>query len=290
MKKIIAAVLIILAIAGASAYVYVHHRENPMDIHVTIPPKTLPPTISIVQGIPYAGTSDTEQTLDLYTPAAVNFPTVVFIHGGSWTNGSKEMYAGVGTYFQARGIGCAVINYRLSPKVVHPAHTQDAAAAVAWIHDNIATYGGNPKKVFLTGHSAGGHIASLVATDEKFLAPYNLTPKDISGVVSISGIYLINYNVNFYGVGHVFKGSNKADASPINHVHPGLPPWLLFVAEADVPTFDKQARNFQAVLQKSRNDSKLILYKGQDHATIIVSMFTPNNPHESDLINFIKSH
>lgn len=236
--------------------------------------------------INYANTDNVKHQLDLYIPATKDFPTVVYIHGGSWTSGSKEEYGGVGTYLQTHGIGCAVINYRLSPEVVFPSHAEDVAMAIAWVKKHIGGYRGNGK-IILVGHSAGGFLGSCMATDEKYLRAVGLSNKDIAGVVSISGIYLINYNVNFYGVGHVFNGCDKAKISPINNVHTGMPPFLIFYADKDIPTFEKQAKNFHAKLLKFNNNSKLRLYPGNDHSTIIIKLFTPKNTFEEEFLNFI---
>src|SRR5262245_12611998 len=110
--------------------------------------------------------------LDLYLPAGrEGFPVVVLVHGGAWMVGDNRccgLYSSVGRYLASRGIGVAMPNYRLSPRVRHPHHVRDVAEAVAWTRANIAQYGGDPSRLFLMGHSAGGHLVSLLATDRTY--------------------------------------------------------------------------------------------------------------------------
>ena len=114
---------------------------------------------------------------------------LLFVHGGRWTTGNKNLYPGIGESLARHGVGVVICNYRLSPAVKHPAHVQDVARAFAWTQSNIASYGGKPDRLFVCGHSAGGHLVALLATDPKYLKAEKLSPSDIRGVVPISGVY-----------------------------------------------------------------------------------------------------
>jgi acetyl esterase/lipase len=104
--------------------------------------------------------------LDLYLPKGQkDFPTLFFVHGGTWKSGDRKQYPKLGETFASRGIGMVIINYRLSPKVQHPAHIQDVAKAFAWTCNNIGHYGGLADQIFCCGHSAGGHLVALLATE-----------------------------------------------------------------------------------------------------------------------------
>ena len=131
--------------------------------------------------------------LDLYLPnGKKDFPVVMFVHGGAWVFGDRNffgVYEGIGKMFARHGIGAVVISYRLSPHVKHPEHVKDVAAAFAWTHKHIGEYGGRADELFLCGHSAGGHLVSLLATDESYLQAEGLSLKDVKGVMPISGVY-----------------------------------------------------------------------------------------------------
>ena len=108
--------------------------------------------------------------LDVYAPKE-KFATgkvMVFIHGGSWDAGHKELYKFVGRAFAANGITTVIINYRLSPGTKYEGIAYDCARALAWVKDSISTYGGNPSEIYVAGHSAGGHLAALIISDASF--------------------------------------------------------------------------------------------------------------------------
>ncbi len=118
----------------------------------------------------------------------------MLVHGGAWVMGDNRccgLYTSVGEYLAGRGIGVVVPNYRLSPGVKHPEHVKDVARALAWTRTFIGTFGGSPDKIFLAGHSAGGHLVSLLATDDTYLKAVGLRTRDIKGVISICGVYRI---------------------------------------------------------------------------------------------------
>ncbi len=140
------------------------------------------------------------QALDVFAPQkAANRPVVLFVHGGAWMVGDKDtlgLYRGVGRFFARHGAVAVSINYRLSPHVKHPEHVKDVARAFAWTRAHVRDLGGDPDRILLCGHSAGGHLVSLLAADESYLKDpaLRLTAEDraaLKGVMSVSGIYRI---------------------------------------------------------------------------------------------------
>jgi len=175
--------------------------------------------------------------LDLYAPLNVErYPIVVFVHGGAWVSGGKDSYANIGAVLSAHGWGVVIPNYRLSPGVTHPAHVEDLAQAYAWIVENIAGYGGDPTRIILSGHSAGGHMVSLLALDNQYLAEVGHTQEDILGVIAFSGVFWIDDWIAAYATG-AFPDDAQArrDASPIDHAHEDSPPFLILAADDDYP-------------------------------------------------------
>ena len=133
--------------------------------------------------------------LDLYLPRGrTDFPVALLVHGGAWLMGDKHycgLYASVGEFLARQGIGAVLPNYRLSPKVKHPEHVKDVARAFAWAREHLPRRGGRVDQFFLIGHSAGGHLVSLLAADPAYLAAHQLTDAAIRGVISVSGVYCI---------------------------------------------------------------------------------------------------
>lgn len=243
--------------------------------------------------------------LDLFLPRdKKDYPVLFLVHGGSWMFGDKSTrgrYSAVGQFFASIGIGAVLPNYRLSPEVRHPAHVQDVARAFAWTHRNIARYGGRPDEIFVAGHSAGGHLVALLATDETYLKPYRLGLKEIRGVIGISGVYRVpEVNFSFKGalrLGDFEISLDKLDvpimpfmtvfgrdpqvrknASPITHVRSGLPPFLILYAECEMPTLAPMAQEFGAALKKAHDDVQTIEMRDRNHLTIMWRASAADDP------------
>ncbi|WP_346859571.1 alpha/beta hydrolase [uncultured Draconibacterium sp.] len=129
--------------------------------------------------------------LDIYYPAEKDFTTVVWFHGGGITGGSKF----IPEKLKEKGIAVVAVNYRLSPKVKCPVYIEDAAAAVAWVFNNIEKYGGNKSKIVVSGHSAGGYLTSMVGMDKSYLAKYNIDANNIAMLIPFSGHTITHFTV-----------------------------------------------------------------------------------------------
>ena len=160
------------------------------------------PTFAVERSldIPYVADTNPRHTLDIFSPKDLkNRPVVIFVHGGGWIFGDKNMFGyhrSVGLFLARHGVVTINVNYRLSPEVQHPGHVEDVARAYAWVRRNIATYGGDPDRILLCGHSAGGHIVALLGTDDRYLTnpKFGLGPRDraaLRGVIAISGVYRV---------------------------------------------------------------------------------------------------
>lgn len=228
--------------------------------------------ISYFEGV---GSSPQRNVLDVYRPqGAQNAPVLVFVHGGGWTSGDKALYGYLGRAFASRGYITVIPNYRLSPAVQHPVHVQDVARAVGWVYNQIAAYGGDPERIVLMGHSAGGHLVSLVALDDRYLWEQGLTPEILSGVIPISGVYDLNAVPGF---AEVFGNDpeRRRDASPLTHAQEGDPPafpFLILYAQYDIPTLDRQAQAFYQALTARGADAELFEIPNRDHGTIVASL------------------
>ncbi|HEX4610108.1 MAG TPA: alpha/beta hydrolase [Urbifossiella sp.] len=216
--------------------------------------------------------------LDLYVPSGEkNFPVLFFVHGGTWRSGNKGMYVALGEAFAKLGIGTVVINYRLSPAVKHPAHVEDVAKAFAWTRENVGKYGGDKEKITLFGHSAGGHLVSLLATDPAYLKAENLTPAAVRGVVSVSGVYSIAPELPLF---HPIFGTDEKVcrlASPLSHVTGKQPPFLLAYGDKDFDHLDRMALDMAAALKKYDSPHTVMKCEGRNHYSIIMLSIQPDD-------------
>jgi acetyl esterase/lipase len=201
--------------------------------------------LEVVRDVAYYEGSDADPVkhkLDLYLPRGQkDFPILFFVHGGSWRMGDKGqlgIYKTLGSAFARQGIGTVVINYRLTPTVRHPGHIEDVARAFAWTCRNIGRYGGRADQIFLSGHSAGGHLVSLLATNESYAKQAGVTLAPVKGVIPLSGVYDIPEK--FFPAVFGSEPELRKSASPLAHVHAGLPPFLILYADKDLPDCGKE--------------------------------------------------
>jgi acetyl esterase/lipase len=236
---------------------------------LALPAATVSTNIDVQKDIAYTegdAADAAKHKLDLYLPKdKKNFPVLVFIHGGSWRSGDKSLYPALGNRFAKLGIGVAIPSYRLMPKNPHPAQTEDTAAAFAWVYKNIAQYGGDTNRIYIAGHSAGGHLVALLALDPEWLAKYEIPVTAIKGVAALSGVYDVS---KLQG----FLNATGSSPSPIAHVHPKAPPFLVSYCQWDYLALPLQAREFSAALKKSFDSVELLYVPGQGHISEIINI------------------
>ena len=227
--------------------------------------------------------------LDLFLPQGRRgFPVVMFVHGGAWLIGDKSdfgIYAAIGRMLASHGIGAVMINYQLSPRVKHPEHIKDVARAFAWTHKHIAEYGGRPDRLFVSGHSAGGHLAALLCTDEAWLKAEGLSLADVRGVVPISGVYSIPPRMfkNVFGTDPDVRES----ASPTNHVRSDCPPFLIIYADHDFPFCDAMSESLAKALDGKGVSADTISIKPRSHIDILSRLRFNDDPGARALRDFV---
>lgn len=216
--------------------------------------------------LPYADNgdqkSDAKQHLDLFLPEGKrNFPVLMFVHGGGYQKGDRKEATDFGKLVAAQGIGVAAISYRLYPQVKHPDHIQDIARAFAWLKKSAPQYGGDADKIFVSGHSAGAHLVSLLATDEKYLQAEQLHLSDIRGVIALSGGYRI------LPIRKVVFGDEETmrDASPFSHLGGKHPPFLIVYGGAENKERHELSAEFRDALRKTGCDATTLEIPERDH-------------------------
>jgi acetyl esterase/lipase len=248
--------------------------------------------VEVVKDVAYndAKDADEKQKLDLYLPKGQkDFPVLFFVHGGTWKSGDRKQYEKLGKLYAERGLGMVVISYRLTPKVQHPAHIQDVAKAFSWTRANIGKHGGRADQIFCFGHSAGGHLVSLLATDESYLKAEKRSFADIKGVVSVSGVYTI---LPAGALANAFGKDPEVckKASPIYNVSAKHPPFLILYGDADFLTLDWMAENMGKALEKAKCEVTTRKMDSRNHYTIMYNMLEDEDPTRTALLDFVKKH
>jgi acetyl esterase/lipase len=239
-----------------------------------------------------------KHTLDLYRPAAAGWPVIIFVHGGNWDSGDKnyraggaDVYANIGRFYAARGIGVAVINYRLQPEVAWPLQVDDVRTAVTWVRVNIARHGGQPERIFLMGHSAGAHLASLVAL--------TTASSGIRGVVAVSGAafdlsdeqtYRLGADRNYYR--QRFEGGDSSEAwkrraSPAHFANAKAPPFLVVYATGESRALQRQSQVLHESLLKAGASSRMVPIQGESHTRMVLALSRAGRPVPTAVVQFV---
>jgi acetyl esterase/lipase len=281
--KILAAVLLLLALGGCST----------ADLLNALAPRH---GVTVHTDIAYG--EGPRRKLDVYVPTAdgmpkADAPVVVFFYGGGWTSGSRAIYRFMGSAMASRGVMVVIPDYRLYPEVKFPDYVGDAAQAVAWARSHVAAYGGSAKHLFVMGHSAGGQIAALLALDAQYLKAVDLSPKDLAGMIGISGPYdfLPLTNPTYKSI---FGPEERWPLSqPVNFVTPGAPPMLLVSAEKDDTVWPRNTHRLSAKLRAAGDEVTAKFYGGVGHITIMGAFANQLSflaPVRQDVLDFIFAH
>jgi acetyl esterase/lipase len=234
--------------------------------------------------------------LDLYLPKdQKDFPVVFFVHGGAWRHGDKSSFLGIYGHLASslarHGLGVVVPNYRLSPGVTHPEHIKDVALAFAWTHKNIGMYGGRADEIFVSGHSAGGHLVALLATDETYLKTQGLTLKAIHGVIPLSGVYQIAEMGHMYDAMFGTEAKVRRDASPVCHACSGAPPFLIIYADGDLSMCAREpAEAFCKALKEQHATAASMEVKDRNHVTLLIKAAIDSDPVNQAIRDFVTQH
>jgi arylformamidase len=262
------------------------------------------PARRIERDIPYAQPKNERHLLDVFAPASgANFPVVVWVHGGGWMRGSKSEVDHKPQAFNDKGFVFVPVNYRFVPQVTMYTIVRDVAKSVGWVHANIARYGGDPKKIFLMGHSAGGQLVALLCTDSRYIEAEGVPRSSIAGCVPVDGdTYDVPLQVATFTarrkslkqpapkLGHPEKFGTldeQRELSAVNHVAPnrGIPPFLLLHV-ADHTDTSAQAYRLWAALDIARVPATIFGAESSDHVKLDRDLGLPGDPSTKALFDF----
>lgn len=233
--------------------------------------------------------------LDVFKPRkSKNNPVVIFIHGGYWESGSKDIYGFLGRNLAKKGIATVIPNYTLSPNGNYNTMAKEVAKAIQWTYDSIKQFNGNPNQIFLMGHSAGGHLIALVGSNPKYLKNMDL----IKGIIlnDAAGLDMYSYlkenpptQEHRYDVTWTYKEENWKDASPIYFLSKKTPPFLIFVGTKTYPSILSQNKEFLKELHQYQPGVE-INYQKKKHVPMMFQLINPWNKNYKIISNFIETN
>lgn len=257
---------------------------------------------TVLKDLPYKSgdaLTDYERTrckLDLYLPTngAKNFPTVVWFYGGGLEGGDKSgrVNVRIATALAQNGVACAAVNYRLHPKATYPAYLDDAAASVAWTLAHVAEHGGDPKRVFVSGHSAGAYLTAAIGYDPKFLKPYHVSTDQIAGLIPVSPQVFTHFTIRKErGVPNPQTTPVIDDDAPAYHARPDAPPTLILIGDHDWPARLEECQYFIKLLTVLKHpDAHLQVIEDRTHNSIADKIPDKDDPAMKAILSFITTH
>jgi acetyl esterase/lipase len=215
--------------------------------------------------------------LDVYRlPHTEHAPVVVFFYGGSWKSGKRQWYRFIGEALAKRGVVVVIPDYRQWPQVKLDGFMQDSARAVAWSYAHAGDYGGDNKNLFVMGHSAGAHIAALLATDDEWLAADGLHAKQLAGFIGLAGPYdfLPLKDPDFIDM---FGSTHEAQlrSQPVHFVDGDEPPMLLMQGTTDKIVWPRNTLSLAAAMHREHESAEVKLYPGIGHFALMFSLSQP---------------
>lgn len=243
---------------------------------------------------------DTKKSrLDIYVPKEKGDgrEIIVFIHGGNWDSGKKELYRFFGKRMADKGKIAVIINYRLSPDVDYFPMAMDCASAIKWVHDHIAAYGGDRNKIVVSGHSAGGHLAALISNDNQYFDSLKIV-NPIKGCVLLDafGLDMFSYfPTSRYKHDEKYKivfGQDPVTwkkASPVFYLNASSPPHLLLLGGNTFPGIKRQMHNYANTLQQKGIKNSFYIVPKRSHVGMILQFYWKKNENFQRIFDFMTS-
>lgn len=203
--------------------------------------------------------------LDIYFPKnSAKFATIVWFHGGGLVEGNKEMPEAL----MGKGLCVVGVNYRLYPKVKAPLYINDAAAAVSWVFKNINSYGGDSTLIFVSGHSAGGYLTTMIGLDKSYLLRHTIDANTIAGLISLSGQTITHFTIRKE---RGIQGTQPVvdSLAPLFHVRPDAPPLILITGDRELELLGRYEENaylMRMMKLAGHKETKLYELGGYDHS------------------------
>lgn len=246
---------------------------------------------------PEKASNEAEQQLNIFAPHTHKTPkdVLIFIHGGNWNSGKKSQYSIIGSHWAKKDIVYVIIDYPLSPAANYKDMAVASAKSVKWVKENISRYGGDPERIFISGHSAGGHLAALISIDNQYFKDLGMK-NPIAGTILIdaAGLDMYGYLMeeklakdNTYF--KTFSSDPKIwkEATPLYHLHPNMPPMLIYRGGKTYPSILASNEKFIKELEKYAPKTPYHVLEGKKHIPMITQFFNPWNNRYDEIIKFM---
>ncbi|MEO6406625.1 MAG: alpha/beta hydrolase [Ferruginibacter sp.] len=245
-----------------------------------------------------AGKQNAAQKLNVFAPYHNDSlkDVLIFLYGGSWNSGRRGLYSFFGNRMARKNVVTVIIDYPKSPTAGYDEMATDAAIAVKWVKENILQYGGDPNKIFVSGHSAGGHLATLITVRNSYFEKLGIT-NPIKGAVLIDAAGLDMYGYlkeedfpedNTYIKTFTNDPANWKLASPLYNLHNGIAPMLIYQGERTYPSIKAGNENFLSALKNLGYTPSFHLLKGKKHVAMITQFFNSGNKRYKEIIEFME--
>jgi len=239
------------------------------------------------------------QTLNVFAPKKSSQlkEVLIFVYGGSWNSGKKELYSFFGSRWARKDVVTVVVDYPKSPKAGYDEMAIDVAKAVKWVKENIKNYGGNPDKIFISGHSAGGHLAALVAIKKEYFSRVGIA-NPLKGIILIdaAGLDMYGYlkSENFEpGNSYLNTFSNDPkiwkEASPMYFLHSNMPPLLIYRGSKTYPSIETSNEKFVTALKAFVPQPNYTILNGKKHVPMITQFFNTGNDRYKEMKAFMNN-
>jgi acetyl esterase/lipase len=256
--------------------------------------------VKVEKNIAYSNaTNDVRRQLNIYHKTKVDTAqdVLVFIHGGSWSSGKKDIYWWLGRNFAKKGVVAVTINYGLAPDNQYGQMANDCATVLKWVSEHISAYGGNPKRIFVMGHSAGAHLAELVNADPQYFKTVGIA-NPLKGVILNDpfGLDMHEYlseaekDDSYYDFLRTFTKdpATWTNGSPLNYVSNIRNPHLIFYGEKTYPAIQIQSKRLNELLLKNDVREEMHVVKNKKHVGMITQMIFGGNELYDYILAFMK--
>lgn len=261
--------------------------------------------LAIQEDIPYVADDNPRHRLDIFMPAdARHVPVVFFIHGGYWNSQDKTyyreltgLYSNIGIALARQGIGAVIVEYRVSPETDIEGELEDMTEALSWTQGHIGLYGGDPTRLVLAGHSAGGHLAAWLGFERQFISDTGVEADWIRGVVPMSPVLDIKnmaatHDAEFNAsTTYPVFGKKSADwirYSPSTYFKAKMTPSLFAIGEKDYPYLIEQMNTARARLQSLHAPASFLTLPGYRHQDLVQNFGKSGDPLMPAVVDFVR--